>query len=43
MLGTLVLTLSGYSKVFHWYYQVIAFIAFLYAWFIFFKGDEKSS
>ncbi len=42
LIATLVMPLIGFNGASHWYDQVIAVIAFVYEWVMFFRRDRTS-
>ena len=43
LFAVLLLSLVGFSKAFHWYDYLIAVIACIYEWIIFFRNTKKSA
>ena len=43
LIAVFILTLVGFSKAFHWYDYLIAVIACIYEWIVFFRNTKKSA
>ena len=43
LIAVFVLSLVGFSKAFHWYDYLIAVIACIYEWIVFFRNTKKSA
>ncbi len=43
LIAVFVLSLVGFSKAFHWYDYLLAVIACIYEWIIFFRNAKKSA